>query len=157
MPETELDAIDRRILTALQANARLTNVELAAAIGLSPSPCLRRVKRLEQAGILDAYRAELNRAKVGLGLTVFVALKVDTHQDSMAKALTDALNEMPEVINGHIISGDADFLIEVVLPDLAHYEAFLLERLIRLPMVKDARSIFSIRRVKGPTPLPLAV
>jgi len=155
MPTTGLDAIDRHILEALQADGRLTVVELADKVGLSPSPCLRRLKRLEAEGHIAGYRALLSRDRVGLDLTVFVGVKVDGHRDENATALQQAIKAMPEVVSAHLVSGEADFLLEVVVPDLKHYEEFLIGRLLKLPMVKDIRSNFAIRRVKADAPLPL--
>jgi len=155
MPTTDLDAIDRHILEALQADGRLSVVELADKVGLSPSPCLRRLKRLEADGHIAGYRALLSREQVGLGLTVFVGVKVDGHRDENATALQQAINAMPEVVSAHLVSGEADFLLEVVVPDLRRYEEFLVGTLLKLPMVKDIRSNFAIRRVKADAPLPL--
>ncbi|SDD89725.1 Lrp/AsnC family transcriptional regulator [Belnapia rosea] len=151
----ELDRTDRRILAALQEEGRLTNVELAERIALSPSPCLRRVKRLEAAGILRGYRAVLAREAVGLGLTVFVEIKVERHSRENAAALQEALAAMPEVVACHMVSGTADFLAEIVVADLRAYEALLTERLLTLPMIADIRSNMSLRRIKSDTPLPL--
>ena len=150
------DAIDARILAALQADGRLSNVELAERVGLSPSPCLRRVKLLEESGVIEGYRARLGRAKLGLGLTVFVGIKVDGHRDANANALQDTMRRLPEVVACHLVSGEADFLLEVVVPDLAHYETFLVGTLLKMPMIKDIRSNFAIRTVKANAPLSLA-
>ena len=149
------DRTDMRILAALQEEGRLTNVELAERVALSPSPCLRRVKRLETAGVVRGYRAVLDREAVGLGLTVFVEIKVERHSRENAQALQDALAAMPEVVSCHMVSGTADFLAEVVVADLRAYEVLLTERLLVLPMVSDIRSNVSLRRVKSDAPLPL--
>lgn len=150
-----LDAIDRRILKYLQMEGRLTNAELAARVGLSPTPCLRRVKALEEAGVIAGYRAALDPARLGLGLTVMVGVKVDGHRAGNAAEIQQAFGRMPEVVACHLISGEADFLLEVALPDLGAYEVFLLGKLLKLPMVKDVRSNFVIRTVKGQRALPL--
>ncbi len=150
-----LDRTDRRILAELQRDGRLANVELADRIALSPSPCLRRVKQLESAGVIAGYRAVLGRADVGLGLTVFVEIKVERHTRENATALQAALAAMPEVVCCHMVSGVADFLAEIVVPDLAAYTALLEGKLLNLPMVADIRSNFSLRRVKADAPLPL--
>jgi Lrp/AsnC family leucine-responsive transcriptional regulator len=155
LPISDLDAIDRHILETLQADGRLSVVELADRVGLSPSPCLRRLKRLEADGHIAGYRALLSREQVGLGLTVFVGVKVDGHRDANAMALQQAIKAMPEVVSAHLVSGEADFLLEVVVPDLRRYEEFLVGTLLKLPMVKDIRSNFAIRRVKADAPLPL--
>ena len=150
-----LDRTDRHILAALQGDGRLTNVDLAERVALSPSPCLRRVKRLEAAGVVQGYRAVLDREAIGLGLTVFVEIKVERHSRENAQALQDALAAMPEVVSCHMVSGTADFLAEVVVADLRAYEALLTGRLLVLPMVADIRSNVSLRRVKSDAPLPL--
>lgn len=150
-----LDEFDRRILLELQPEGRLPNSDLAERIGLSPTPCLRRVKALERDGIITGYQASLDRGRIGLGLTVMVEIKVDGHRDENATAIQDAFQQMPEVVSCHLVSGESDFLLQVVVPDLAGYESFLLGKLLKLPMVKDIRSNFVIRTVKDGTPLPL--
>jgi Lrp/AsnC family transcriptional regulator, leucine-responsive regulatory protein len=150
-----LDRVDRRLLEVLQREGRLSNVALAERVHLSPSPCLRRLKALEHDGVIDGYRAVLDREAVGLGLTAFVELKVEGHSDRLAEAIQEAVAEMPEVVACHIVSGAADFLLEVVVPDLRAYERFLLGSLLKLPSVADVRSNFAIRTVKAPGPLPL--
>lgn len=145
----KLDAIDRRILAALQRDARLSNVQLADEVGLSPSPCLRRVKILEEAGVIAGYHAALDRPRVGLGLTVFVAAKVERHEREAGEAaFRTAVSALPEVVSCHMVSGEADFLLQVVVADLAAYEKLLLGSLLRLPGVSDIRSNFAIQTVK---------
>ncbi|MAH00821.1 MAG: AsnC family transcriptional regulator [Pseudomonadales bacterium] len=151
----QLDNLDRRILDALQRNAKLSNVQLAEEVGLSPSPCLRRVRLLEEAGVIRGYHAELDRSKSGLGLTVFVVVKVERHHDASANAFRAAVIDLPEVISCHVVSGVSDFLLQVVLPDLASYEDFLFSTLLKLPGVSDIRSNFAISTVKSQTALPL--
>lgn len=153
MPNPPLDPIDVRILAALQRDARLTNVELAEAVGLSPSPCLRRVRLLEKAGVIEGYQARLSRKGVGLGLTVFVAVKVERHRGE--HAFREAVLALPEVVSCHIVSGQADFLLQVVVPDLEAYERFLLGTLLTLTDVADVQSNFAIQTVKAEGALPL--
>ena len=155
MPKLELDAIDRRLLQALQAEARLSNVDLAERVGLSASPCLRRVRILEREGVIQGYRATLDRRRIGLALTVFVGVKVERHRDEEATAFQQAMRAVPEVIACHLISGEHDFLLEVAVASLEAYEDFLLGTLLKLPGVSDVRSNFAIRMVKPPGPLPL--
>jgi Lrp/AsnC family transcriptional regulator, leucine-responsive regulatory protein len=150
-----LDRVDRRLLEVLQREGRLSNVALAERVHLSPSPCLRRLKALEQAGVIDGYRAVLDREAIGLGLTVFVEIKVEGHSEDTAAAIEDAVAKMPEVVSCHIVSGAADFLLEVVVPDLRAYERLLLGSLLKLPSISDVRSNFAIREVKAASPLPL--
>ena len=150
-----LDRIDRRMLEILQSEGRISNAALAERLHLSPSPCLRRLRALEQEGVIAGYRAELDRPKLGLGLTVFVELKVDSHSDETAKAIAEALVAAPEVVAAHIVSGPADFRLEVAVADLADYEKLLFGTLLKLPNVSDVRSDFVLRTVKAPGPLPL--
>ena len=151
----DLDAIDRRIIAALQADGRLSNVELADRVGLSPSPCLRRVKRLEREGYIEAYRATLQRSRVGLGFTVFVEVKIEGHANARAEAFQDAIVAMPEIVACHLVTGAADYLLEVVVPDLEHYQRFLVGKLLGLPIVREVRSNIAIQTLKAGGPLPL--
>lgn len=155
MPRLDLDRIDRQIIAELQADARLSNVELADRVGLSPSPCLRRVKRLEHEGYIQGYRAALRRDRVGLGLSVFLAVKIDGHANERALKFEAAVSAMPEVIACHLVSGEADYLLEVVVPDLEHYQRFLVGRLLNLPIVREVRSNIAIQTIKAGGPLPL--
>jgi Lrp/AsnC family leucine-responsive transcriptional regulator len=150
-----LDAADRKILSALQTDGRLSNVELAERIGLSQSPCSRRVRRLEQEGVIEGYRAVLGRQKLGLGLTVFVGVKVGPHDHIEEQTFAKAVTALPEVISCHLVSGDMDFLLQVVVPDLAGYERLLIGTLLKLPGVRDIRSSFAMRTYKSDAPLPL--
>jgi Lrp/AsnC family transcriptional regulator, leucine-responsive regulatory protein len=150
-----LDSVDRQMLAILQSEGRISNAALAERLHLSPSPCLRRLRALERVGLISGYRAVLDRAKMGLGLTVFVELKVEGHSDRTAAAISEAVIALPEIIAAHIVSGAADFLLEVVVPDLPAYERLLFETLLRLPNVADIRSNFALRTVKPAGPLPL--
>jgi Lrp/AsnC family leucine-responsive transcriptional regulator len=151
----DLDAIDGRIIAALQADGRLSNVELAERVGLSPSPCLRRTKRLEREGYIDAYRAVLQRNQVGLGLTVFVEIKISAHANQEAEAFQNAIVALHEVVDCHMVSGAADYLVEVVVPDLECYQRFLVGKLLALPIVREVRSNIAIQTLKAGSPLPL--
>ncbi|HEY7843451.1 MAG TPA: Lrp/AsnC family transcriptional regulator [Bradyrhizobium sp.] len=156
MPKCELDAIDRRIVMELQANARLSNIELAEKAGLSPSPCLRRVKRLERDGYIDGYRATLGRTRIGLGLSVFLGVKIGAHANEEAQRFEQAVVEMPEVVACHLVSGEADYFLEVVVPDLEDYQRFLIGKLLNLPIVREVRSNIAIQTLKAGAPLPLS-
>jgi DNA-binding Lrp family transcriptional regulator len=151
-----LDTTDRRILDALQEDGRLSNVDLADRVSLSPSPCLRRVKRLEDEGIIAGYRAVLDRKTAGLGLTVFVEIKAGQHSKENAEKLQDALRAVPEIVSCHMVSGAADFLAEIVVADLEAYERLMGDVLLTLPNIVDIRSNFAIRAVKTAGPLPLS-
>ena len=155
MPSPMYDRIDRAILTHLQQHGRTANVDLADAVRLSPSSALRRTKALENDGIIAGYRAELDRDRVGLGLTVFIALRVDQHSRETSRMIEDALTAIPAVVACHVVSGEADFLVEAVVPDLAAYEAVLLDDILAIGPVRDARSTFAIRTVLSRGPLPL--
>jgi Lrp/AsnC family leucine-responsive transcriptional regulator len=155
MPNLDLDSIDCRIVAALQAEGRLTNLELAERVGLSPSPCLRRVKRLERDGYIEGYRAMLQRNRLGLGLTVFVGVKIGGHANVEAEAFQESIVAMPEVVACHLVSGEADYLLEVVVPDLEHYQRFLVGKLLALPIVREVRSNIAIQTLKAGAPLPL--
>jgi len=156
MPKDDLDAIDCRIVATLQADGRLSNIELAARVGLSPSPCLRRVKRLERDGYIDAYRAVLQRERIGLGLSVFVGVKIEGHANDQALAFEKAVLAMPEVVAFHLVSGEVDYFLEVVVPDLEHYRQFLITKLLELSIVREVRSNIAIQTLKAGAPLPLA-
>jgi Lrp/AsnC family leucine-responsive transcriptional regulator len=156
MPKDNLDAIDCRIVASLQADGRLSNIELAARVGLSPSPCLRRVKRLERDGYIDAYRAVLQRERIGLGLSVFVGVKIEGHANDQALAFEKAVLAMPEVVAFHLVSGEVDYFLEVVVPDLEHYRQFLITKLLELSIVREVRSNIAIQTLKAGAPLPLA-
>jgi Lrp/AsnC family transcriptional regulator, leucine-responsive regulatory protein len=156
MPKPYLDAIDGRIVAELQADGRLSNVELADKVGLSPSPCLRRVKRLERDGYIEGYRAALRRDCVGLGFSVFLGVKIDGHTNERALAFEKAVVEMPEVIACHLVSGESDYFLEVVVPDLGAYQRFLVGKLLDLPIVREVRSNIAIQTLKAGAPLPLS-
>ena len=156
MPRCDLDAIDRRIVAELQENARLSNIELADRIGLSPSPCLRRVKRLERDGYIEGYRASLTRSRIGLGFSVFLGVKINAHANEDAQRFEQAVIAMPEVVACHMISGEADYFLEVVVPELEDYQRFLVGKLLNLPIVREVRSNIAIQTLKAGAPLPLS-
>jgi Lrp/AsnC family transcriptional regulator, leucine-responsive regulatory protein len=150
-----MDATDLEILRRLQEDGRLPNVALAEQVHLSPSPCLRRLKRLEGDGMIRGYRAILDRRKIGLGLTVFVEVKVTDHSERRAHEFELAVAAIAEIVGCHVVAGKADFLLEVVVADLAAYERLLLHTLLELPGVVDVQSNIAIRTIKEAGPLPL--
>jgi Lrp/AsnC family leucine-responsive transcriptional regulator len=150
-----MDATDRTILRLLQEDGRLPNAALAEHVHLSPSPCLRRLKRLESDGTIRGYRAILDRRKIGLGLTALVELKVSGQSRRRAEELERAVAGIDEIIACYIVAGEADFLLEVAVPDLAAYEHLLLHTLLELPGVSTVRTNFAIRTIKEAGPLPL--
>ncbi len=155
MPDDRLDRTDLAILDRLQRDGRIANVDLAEAVSLSPSSCLRRTKALEAGGLIGGYRAELDRDRAGLGLTVFIALKVAQHSRETSRQIEEALVAIPAVVACHVVSGEADFLVEAAVPDLAAYERLLLDHILAIEPVTDARSTFAIRTVLSRGPLPL--
>jgi Lrp/AsnC family transcriptional regulator, leucine-responsive regulatory protein len=155
MPDHVPDRIDRAIVAELQRDGRLANVDLADAVGLSPSACLRRVKALEASGIIAGYHADVSRARAGLGLIVFIGLKVEGHSRETSSLVEQALLAIPAVVACYVVSGADDFLVEAAVPDLASYEQLLLDQILAIPRVTEARSTFAIRTVLSRGPLPL--
>lgn len=156
MPDPVFDKTDRAILTILQREGRIANVDLAERVSLSPSSCLRRTKALETSGLIAGYRAELDRNRLGLGLTVFLSLRVDQHSRATSRIIEEALTAIPAVVACHVVSGEADFLVEAAVPDLAAYESLLLDHVLAIDAVTDARSTFAIRTVMSRGPLPVS-
>jgi Lrp/AsnC family transcriptional regulator, leucine-responsive regulatory protein len=155
MPNPDLDTVDCRIITELQSDGRLSNVELADRVGLSPSPCLRRIKRLETSGYIEGYRATLKRELVGLGFSVFLSVKLNEHANERVAQFEKTMVDLPEVIACHLVSGEADYLLEIVVPDLPAYQLFLVGKLLNLPVVREVRSNIAIETLKAGAPLPL--
>ena len=149
-----MDRIDRHILEALQKEGRLSTAELAERIGLSPSPCARRLKRLEDEFYIEGYQANINRAKAGITMSFFVEVSLSNHQEGSITAFEQALSEMDEVINGHVVSGPYDYLLEVVSADLNDYEEFT-SKLHKLTSVKGIHTHLSVRKVINKTMLPI--
>ncbi len=157
MPKhAELDEFDRRIIAELQRDGRISNVELADRVGLSPSPCLRRVKMLEEAGVIRGYRAVLDRDLVGLGMTVFVEITIARHSTVAAETLQHRLEALPGCVSCHLVSGASDFLVEMVVSDMETYERTITTHLLIGSEIAAIRSSFSMRhvRVDGPLLLP---
>jgi len=155
MPNHLPDRVDRAIVGTLQRDGRIANVDLADAVSLSPSACLRRVKALEASGIIAGYRADVSRARAGLGLTVFIGLRVGGHSQETSSDLERRLLAIPAVVACYLISGTDDFLVEAVVPDLASYEQLLLGQILAIPSVVEAHSTFAIRTVLSGGPVPL--
>jgi Lrp/AsnC family transcriptional regulator, leucine-responsive regulatory protein len=144
----DLDQIDRRILSALQDNGRLTMSELAEVVGLSASPCWTRVKRLEESGVIDRYVAVLNHGLLGLNITVFVEITLDKHDDKVLEQFGKALARIPEVLEAHLVTGEYDYLVKLVVSDTMHYERFLRETLYRIPGIRHSRTTIGLRALK---------
>ena len=153
----KLDRYDLRILSELQRDARISNQELAERIGLSPSPCSRRVKQLEDDGLIARQVALLDRKKLGLTLIAYVLIGMDRHTPERFENFENSIRQWPEVLECNLITGtDADYQLKVVVPDMDHYQQFLLGRLTRVDGVTSVRSSFVLNQVLSSTELPLA-
>ena len=157
----ELDDIDRRIVAALQAEGRLPIVDLADRVGLSPTPCQRRVKRLEEEGVITRYAALVSPPAMGLGLQALVQVTLDDHSEKVVEAFEAEIRARPEVVACYAVTGDMDFLLHVLTPDLASFSDFALKALLRMPGVRGTRSSFIMQAVKtdlawAPIPPPRA-
>ena len=154
--QVDVDDIDRRLIAALQDNARLTTHELAQMTGLSQSPCWRRIRRLEEAGLIRGYHARLDRRALGYGVVAFVTIRIDFQNESRSAEFTEAVQAIPQVVMFHGITGAADFLLMVVARDLDDYSELLRSRLHRLPGVREVQTSFSLQefRTTGDLPVP---
>jgi Lrp/AsnC family leucine-responsive transcriptional regulator len=150
-----LDRTDLRILEILQKEGRISNQDLAARVSLSPSPCLRRVRALEEAGIVREYVALVDPRKVGLGLTAYVTVTLEKKGRMPIEQFTRAVQGWPEVVACFSMTGDMDYLLRVHVGDLEHYSRFVMDRLLKQPGVVDVKSNFVLERVKETTALPL--
>jgi len=156
MPQSNLDAIDQRILSALQGNARLSNVELAQHAGLSASPCLRRVRTLEDEGIIKGYAALVDQEAVGLPVSVFVMVSLERQVEQALEIFEERVRALPEVMECYLMTGDSDYLLRVVTSDLQAYERFLMHQLTKFPGVSSIKSSFALKQVVYRTALPIA-
>jgi len=156
MSEGNLDEIDFRILEQLQSDAKLTNVELAARIHLSPSPCLARVRALEKDRVIDRYVTLLNPLAIGLGVSVFIQISLDTQVRQALEDFEAAISARAEVMECYLMTGDADYLLRVVVTDVQALERFIVDELTRVPGIARIRSSFALKQVKYETALPLS-
>ena len=155
MSKIQIDIFDRLILKELQRDGRISNVDLAKAVGLSPSPCLRRVRDLEKSGIIDRYGAILNQGAAGLPLSVFVQVTLERQVETALETFERIIAERPEVLEAYLMTGDSDYLLRIVLQDVSDYEIFLKDHLTRIPGVASIKSSFALNRVKYETALPI--
>lgn len=155
MPGIELDRTDLRILDALQKHGRLSNQELAEQVSLSPSPCLRRTKRLEDSGVIRQYVALVDPEKVGLGLLAYVSVKLEKRGKMPIEDFAARVQSWPEVAACYAMTGEMDYLLRVHVEDLQHFSRFVLDQLLRQPGVVDVKSSFALARIKETTALPL--
>lgn len=152
----KLDRIDRKILEAMQDNARISNLELAELVNLSPTPCSRRVKRLEESGLIRGHVTLLNQSMLGLKLTAYIGISMDRHTPDRFESFEAEVRSYPEVMECCVVTGQAaDYLLKAVVPDMEYYERFLLGKLTRIPGVTGVHSSFELRRVVQRTQLPL--
>ncbi|HMM76854.1 MAG TPA: Lrp/AsnC family transcriptional regulator [Gammaproteobacteria bacterium] len=157
MPMIPLDRTDYRILHHLQNDGRLTNLELAERVGLSPSPCLRRVRALEQAGILKRYVGIVDAKAVGLPISAFINVSLRSQEVGALDAFQNAVKSFPEVMECYLMTGNSDYLLRVVVPDLESYERFLAEKLTRIPGIANIQTSFALKPVVARTELPLSL
>jgi Lrp/AsnC family leucine-responsive transcriptional regulator len=157
MPIIQLDKTDYRILNKLQNNARMSNTELADAVGLSPSPCLRRVKQLEADGVIKRYVGIVDPKAVGLPISIFVSVSLHSQQRTGLEEFEQRIQSYPEVMECYLMTGSADYLLRVVVPDLDSYERFLAEKLTRITGVANIQSSFALKQVVYRTELPFEV
>ena len=155
MPKIELDAIDRKIVACLQQNARISNIDLAKAAGLSPSPCLRRVRALEESGVIKGYVALIDPAIVGMQMNIFVRVSLERQTEEAIDSFENVMHDRPEVMECYLMSGDSDYHLRVVVPDLEAYEQFLKYHLTRIPGIANIKSSFALRQVNYRTALPI--
>ena len=151
----ELSAVDRRILRALQEDGRMTVQAIAERVGLSASPCLRRIRQLEQAGVIAAYSAIVEQKAVGLPVSVFISIKLERQRSRELDRFGDAVRAWPEVMECYLMTGQFDYLLRVVCADLAAYESFLRDKLTQLEGVGSIESSFSLAQIKYSRVLPL--
>lgn len=149
------DRTDLRILAELQRDGRITNAELASRVALSASPCLRRVQRLEQEGVITGYAALVDPQRVGLGLQAIVRVQLEKHDSASIALFVDHVQGWGEVVACHALTGDMDYLLHVVVADLDHFSRFLLDRLLNAAGVADVNSSFVLRTVKQTFALPI--
>mgnify|MGYP002621643481 FL=1 len=152
---TKLEPADVRILSALQDDGRLTNQALAAEVGLSASPCWRRVRQLEDSGVIQGYRAILDRREIGLGVLAFIRVRIDSHSAAEAEEFSQSVLGLDEVVACYSIAGDADFLLQIVSPDLDAYADFAMTIVRRLPRIKEMQTTFVLKEIKPFAGFPL--
>jgi len=150
-----LDAVDRRILRTLQQDGRLSNVDLAQQVNLSPSPCLARVKKLESEGVISAYVALLDPVALGFGVSVFIQVRLERQVERSLGVFEQAISERPEVMECYLMTGQSDYMLRVVVPDVPALERFIVDFLSRVPGVGNIQSSFALKQVKYKTALPL--
>lgn len=147
--EYTLDRIDRKILSALRGNGRLTVAQLAEEVGLSSSPCWTRLKRLETLKIIEGYTVNVNQKAIGIHEVFFIEITLERHDDEMLENFSEALADIPEVVEAHLVTGDYDYLVKVAVKDADHYERFLRKKLYSIKGIRHTRSTFALRPLKS--------
>ncbi len=155
MADRPLDRTDLRILALLQSDGRMSHVEIAAKVGLSPSPCARRIRSLEKTGVVEKYTALVDPKRVGQNVLAFVQIKLERHTDEIIGQFRRMLAERPEVLSAHAMTGDMDFLLRVVVPDLDALGRLTLHQLLKFPGVRDVRSSLVLETLKADAAVPL--
>ncbi len=143
-----LDKIDRRILSELRQDGRLTVTQLAEKVGLSSSPCWTRLKRLENSKIIEGYTANINPKAIGINELFFIEITLERHDDEILEQFSDTLAHMPEVVEAHLVTGDYDYLVKVAVKNAEHYERFLRKNLYSMKGIRHTRSVFALRPLK---------
>ena len=151
-----LDSMDRKILARLQADSRASLQEISAAVGLSASPCWGRIKKMEEAGVIEGYTVRLNPQALGLADTVLVMVTLDSHSDNTLEKFGEVLATIPEVVEAHLVSGEYDYLLRIVVKDTRDYERLLREKLYKIKGIRHSQSSFVLRTLKK-ADLPLGV
>lgn len=155
MSKAVIDYIDRKILTILQTDAHATSEQLSEQVGLSPSPCARRVRNLEATGVIRSYVAVVDQVKVGLPISVFASIKLERQREEELDRFANAVQRWPEIVECYLMTGQRDYLLRIVVKDLGAYEAFLKRTLTRLEGVASIESSFALGQVKHAQPLPI--
>ncbi|MBK6596647.1 MAG: Lrp/AsnC family transcriptional regulator [Proteobacteria bacterium] len=151
-----LDPVDLKILGELQADGRLSNVELARRVGLSPSPCLARVRALETSGVISRYVALVDPQTLGLGVSVFIHVSLEKQVERALESFESAVKRYPQVLECYLMTGDSDYLLRVAVPDVQALQAFIINELTRIAGVANIRSSFALKQVKFETALPIS-
>ena len=155
MSNYKFDSIDRHILEILQENAKITNAQLSKEIGLSPAPTLERVKKLENADVISSYHAKLNPQEIGLGVSTFITVTLVGHKAEYIERFVKRINEIPEVVECHHITGQGDFMLKVVAQDISSYQKLILEVISEIPEIDDIQSIIILSTFKDSKVMPI--
>ncbi len=155
MASIKLDQIDRKLLEILQGNGKITNAQLSKEIGLSPAPTLERVKKLENAGIIESYHAQLDREKVGLGVMTFVQVTLSGHKKSITETFVKVIESVPEIIECHHVTGSCDFLLKVIAKDIASYQTLIMETINEIEVVASTQTMVILSTFKTSKVLPV--